>query len=156
MKICREDDAPYHASAGGAQVWYIDQWEEGVTEPGSSGSPLFDQNHRVIGQLYGGLAACSGTSDNGQYDYYGRFGVSWDGSSASNRLRDWLDPSGSNPDFIDGYDPNGSPSTADDAGISTVGSPSGLSCGTSITPDVTLRNYGANTLSSVDILYNIL
>jgi len=155
MKICREDDAPYHASAGGAQVWYIDQWEEGVTEPGSSGSPLFDQNHRVIGQLYGGLAACSGTSDNGQYDYYGRFGVSWDGSSASNRLRDWLDPSGSNPDFIDGYDPNGSPSTADDAGISTVGSPSGLSCGTSITPDVTLRNYGANTLSSVDILYNI-
>ena len=35
--------------------------EEGVTEPGSSGSPLFDQNHRIIGQLYGGAAACAGT-----------------------------------------------------------------------------------------------
>ena len=33
-------------------------WDDGTTEPGSSGSPLFDQNHRVIGQLHGGYAAC--------------------------------------------------------------------------------------------------
>ena len=58
------------------QVWYMDAWDEGVTEPGSSGSPLFDQNGRIIGQLYGGSAACQGTSANG-YDYYGRLGVSW-------------------------------------------------------------------------------
>ena len=75
-KICRENDSPFHSNAAGAAVWYINQWEEGVTEPGSSGSPLFDQNHRIIGQLYGGLAACSGTNNNGQYDYYGRIGVS--------------------------------------------------------------------------------
>ena len=155
MKICREDDAPFHNTAAGAQVWYINQWEEGVTEPGSSGSPLFDQNHRIIGQLYGGAAACSGTSNNGQYDYYGRFGVSWDGSSSSNRLRDWLDPSGSGASTDDGYDPNGTTGTADDAGITTVGSPNGIECGTTISPEITLRNYGINTLSSVDILYNI-
>ena len=77
MKICREDDAPFHNNSAGADVWYINSWEQGVTEPGSSGSPLFDQNGRIIGQLYGGLAACSGTVNNGTYDYYGRLGVSW-------------------------------------------------------------------------------
>lgn len=76
-KICREDNDPYHDATGGAQVWWIDDWDQGVTEPGSSGSPLFDQNHRIIGQLYGGAAACSGLDDNDLYDFYGRFGVSW-------------------------------------------------------------------------------
>lgn len=79
-KICRADDAGNnisHQNAGGASVWYMDSWNEGVTEPGSSGSPLFDQEGRIIGQLFGGAAACSGTSNNGQYDFYGRLGVSW-------------------------------------------------------------------------------
>ena len=47
-----------------------------MTEPGSSGSPLFDQNQRIIGQLYG-AAACSGSVNNGAFDYYGRMDVSW-------------------------------------------------------------------------------
>jgi hypothetical protein len=84
-KICQEVDAPYHDFTGGAQVWWIDDWDEGVTEPGSSGSPLFDQNGRIIGQLYGGAAACSGTDDNDAFDYYGRMGVSW-GLGASTYL----------------------------------------------------------------------
>jgi hypothetical protein len=94
-KICFEEDAPYHQSIGSFvnQTWYIDQWELGVTEGGSSGSPLFNQSGRVIGMLSGGAAACSGTVNNGQFDFYGRFGVAWDfGNSASSRLRDWLDP----------------------------------------------------------------
>src|SRR5690606_19914610 len=42
----------------------VSDWDVGTTEPGSSGSPLFDQNHRVIGQLHGGYASCSSkTSD---------------------------------------------------------------------------------------------
>lgn len=84
-KICREDNDPYHDFTGGAQVWWIDDWDQGVTEPGSSGSPLFDQQGRIIGQLYGGAAACSGTDDNDAYDFYGRFGVSW-GLGASTYL----------------------------------------------------------------------
>ena len=36
-------------------------WELGVTEGGSSGSPLFDQNGRIIGQLFGGTATCIDT-----------------------------------------------------------------------------------------------
>ena len=83
-KICRalESDGSttngiYHATNGGAATWEVNNWEDGVTEPGSSGSPLFDQNGYIIGQLYGGAAACSGTVNNGAYDFYGRLGVSW-------------------------------------------------------------------------------
>lgn len=103
-KICFQENAPTASTAGGAQVWWIDNWELGVTEPGSSGSPLFDQNHRIIGQLFGGAAACSGTTNNGQYDYYGQFHVSWDaGSTASTRLKDWLDPNNTGTLVLDGY-----------------------------------------------------
>ena len=42
-----------------------------------------------------------------------------------------------------------------DAGISSVNSPSGNICPGSITPSVTLENFGAITLTTVDILYNI-
>ena len=97
-KICFEEDSPYTSSTGGAQVWWIDNWEAGVTEPGSSGSPLFDQNHRIIGQLYGGAAACSGSVNNGAYDFYGRFNVSW-GLGVS----EYLDPSNSGTLVLDGY-----------------------------------------------------
>ncbi|MGK0303966.1 MAG: lysyl endopeptidase, partial [Planctomycetota bacterium] len=66
-------------------------WDVGTTEGGSSGSPLFDQNHRIIGQLHGGGAACGNNSS----DWYGRLLTSWTGAgSNSNRLSNWLDPLG--------------------------------------------------------------
>lgn len=88
MKVCVDQNALTKQSA----LWRVGNWELGVTEGGSSGSGLFDHNGRLIGQLYGGTAACSGTSNNGGYDVYGRFGLSWDGASSSQRLKDWLDP----------------------------------------------------------------
>ncbi len=97
-KICFEEHAPYKVSMTfqgnpNTDMWYIDQWELGVTEPGSSGSPLFNQSGQVIGMLSGGAAACSGAINNGLHDFYGRFGVAWNfGSTPSARLRDWLDP----------------------------------------------------------------
>lgn len=151
MKICREGDAPYHDTNGAAAVWWIDQWEEGVTEPGSSGSPLFDQNHRIIGQLFGGGAACSGTNNNGSFDYYGRLGVSWDLG-----IGDHLAPTscGGAPLVLDGWDPNGT-TPSDDASIQSISAPVGLICGEMIEPVITLRNAGSNNLTSVDISYNI-
>jgi lysyl endopeptidase len=47
-----------------------------VTEPGSSGSPLYDKDRRFVGQLHGGPSACGATGDD-LSDYYGRFNVSW-------------------------------------------------------------------------------
>lgn len=101
-KICREDESPYHETASGAQVWWIADWDQGVTEPGSSGSPLFDQNGRIIGQLYGGAAACSGTVDNDAYDYYGRFGVSWVNGVSDHLIKDECP---SDEATNDGFDP---------------------------------------------------
>lgn len=111
MKTCR-DSAPttrnvsvtFEGSPTTERVWRVSDWELGVTEGGSSGSPLFDTNGRIIGQLWRGSAACSGTNDNGGYDEYGRFANSWnDGSSSNARLRDWLDPTNSNPTTLNLY-----------------------------------------------------
>jgi lysyl endopeptidase len=67
----------------------------GVTEPGSSGSPLFDQNHRIVGQLAGGPSNCSNASI--KQDAYGRFDNSWTGGGTNaTRLSNWLDPTGTN------------------------------------------------------------
>ncbi|WBL42745.1 T9SS type A sorting domain-containing protein [Algoriphagus halophytocola] len=60
----------------------------GTTEGGSSGSPLFDQNRRVVGQLHGGDNGCAPVTK-----HYGKIDLSWNGGgTAQTRLRDWLDP----------------------------------------------------------------
>ncbi len=51
----------------------IEDWDIGTTEPGSSGSPLFSADHKVIGQLHGGYASCTSQTS----DWYGKFSVSW-------------------------------------------------------------------------------
>ncbi len=79
----------------------ITDWDLGTTEPGSSGSPLFDQNGRVIGQLHGGFAACGNDSS----DWYGRLNVSWTGGGTNaTRLSNWLDPNASGVTTLDGTD----------------------------------------------------
>ncbi len=101
MKICRDDSGAQKIDANGTQVWLIgggahgsgDGWEIGATESGSSGSPLFNESGRLIGQLYAGQSACTGLENNQDYDIYGRFGVSWNSSNTpQTRLKDWLDP----------------------------------------------------------------
>lgn len=84
--------------------WFVDNWEDGTTEPGSSGSGLWDPDSKLlVGFLSGGLASCT-TLD---YDCYGKFSVAWDGTSASTRLRDWLDPSGTGVSQVQGSFPSG-------------------------------------------------
>jgi V8-like Glu-specific endopeptidase len=76
-------------------------WDDGTTEPGSSGSPLFDSNSRVIGQLWGGTASCTNQSG---WDEYGRIDLSWQGNGTlDSRLRDWLGAS-TNPNTMDCMD----------------------------------------------------
>lgn len=82
--------------------WRVVDWDLGTTEPGSSGSPLFDPDHRIIGQLHGGYAACG----NDLSDWYGRFDISWSGGGdPESQLAHWLDPAGQGVLFLDTLDP---------------------------------------------------
>ena len=76
----------------------VTDWDKGTTEPGSSGSPLFNQDHRVIGQLHGGYASCSSRTS----DWYGRISVSWNGDGTpTSRLKDHLDSANRGMTFTD-------------------------------------------------------
>lgn len=81
------------------------QGDEGVTEGGSSGSPLFDPQHRVVGQLSGGYSAC-GAAPADMWDEYGKLDRSWTGGGANaSRLSNWLHPGATTtPVTLDGID----------------------------------------------------
>ncbi|WP_445159401.1 T9SS type A sorting domain-containing protein [Mesohalobacter salilacus] len=153
MKVCRDNDQPTTSIQSGAQVWFLDEWEIGVTEPGSSGSPLFNQDGRIIGQLFGGAAACAGTVNNQQFDYYGRFDVSWDnGSSPSTRLKEWLDPNNTGEIVIDQFPPK--QVFNNDARLIVSNLPAEV-CGEDIQPTFEVQNNGSNPLTSINFSYQI-
>ncbi len=75
--------------------WFVDDWDIGRTQSGSSGSPLFDSNHRIIGQNH--------IRDDSNCDpcephvgaYFGGIFASWetgDGTDSEKQLKNWLDP----------------------------------------------------------------
>jgi hypothetical protein len=158
MKICRDDDGPFQTNVSfgpepNMEVWYINEWELGVTEPGSSGSALFDENGRIVGQLAGGAAACNGTSNNGAFDYYGRFDVSWDfGSSSSTRLKDWLDPNNTGALETDQFPP--AQVFINDAQLVVSGVDTEI-CGETLEPIFEVKNVGSNTITALEFSYQI-
>jgi len=86
----------YNNASNSGNFWDVNSWDDGTTEPGSSGSPLFDgSTHRIIGQLYGGVASCT----NFGYDTYGKTSVSWNLG-----LNNYLDPNNTGLTYIDGMD----------------------------------------------------
>lgn len=74
-----------YLTTDGATHWYVDSWQLGTTEGGSSGSPLYNADKEIIGQLHGGYAQCTYNFD----DYYGSTAVSY-----VNGLGEQLAPSG--------------------------------------------------------------
>lgn len=157
-KIAFDDDAASVSQQMGSteanSTWTVSWDRQTTTEPGSSGSPLFDQNHRIIGQLWGGGASCSNLSAP---DYYGRVSVSWDppGSNTTNQLKHWLDPNSIGAGFVDGLDPSGASASEYDAGVSGASLTETAICGTEYIPSFNLSNPGAQTLTSATINYSI-
>lgn len=97
-KISRSGDGAtssgYGTSAGNTH-WWVKTWAKGsnptetdygTTEGGSSGSPLYNEDHQIIGQLHGGSASCSYNYD----DYYGAVWKSFSNSGESDSLKPWL------------------------------------------------------------------
>ena len=91
--------------------WLV-RFDSGINESGSSGSPLFDQNHKVIGQYHGGnyLGSC-----------YGAFFLSWDQNEKHFlQLSHWLDPDSTGTTILDGMEYNTVPMVEFSAFSSTV------------------------------------
>lgn len=147
-KISKDDDP---ASING-NYWRVADWDFGTTEGGSSGAPLFDHHHRIIGQLQGGLAACW----NNDFDEFGRLDVSWDAVSGDqNQLQPWLDGCNTGEVNIDGFDPfNFTPDSNDIALIDIVNVDSVL-CSHSLEPTLVLKNTGLDTIFSCIIQYDV-
>ncbi len=80
----------------------------GVTEGGSSGSPIFNNNGLVVGTLTGGLASCTAQSDP---DYYGKMDKHWTYSDLST----YLDPENTGVSNLQGTNMpcGGSPKSCD-------------------------------------------
>lgn len=130
---------------GNFDHWRIEAWErETTTEPGSSGSPLFDQDHRIIGQLHGGTAACGNSID----DYYGAFHISFPFFSQ------YLDPSNSGVATLDGFGPFDIVYANDVQALGINNIPN-FSCSVfAFDPVFELRNNGTETLTAATINYS--
>lgn len=138
-------------------VWAATANGNGVTEGGSSGSPIFNANGEVVGTLTGGSSFCTSPTSP---DLYGKFSYHWDQNGAANnrRLEPWLDPTNSGvTSFAGVYHPCNVATNPDDAGISAVINPpdNQTFCDDPFTPEVTIRNYGTNTLTTATINYRI-
>ncbi len=77
-------------------TWTPNSNGHGVTEGGSSGSPLFDNSGgNIIGTLTGGASYCTSPSAP---DQYGKMAFHWtnNGSTTAEQLKPWLDPANLN------------------------------------------------------------
>ena len=81
--------------------WSANANGHGVTEGGSSGSPLFNNSGLIIGTLTGGSSYCTNQTSP---DLYGKMSYHWTSNGTPNdeRLKPWLDPINSNQMTLNG------------------------------------------------------
>lgn len=127
--------------AAGAKMWLIPQLDVGATMGGSSGSPLFDQSKRVVGQLYGYLGTNITCIQKNLI--YGRLDVSW-----TEGAKYYLDPGGLAPMTLDGHF-----SVAPDLSAMALKGPTTGTKGQMI--ELTLQVEGANVSLSAPVSYRI-
>lgn len=120
----------------------------GVTEGGSSGSPIFNQNGLIVGHLSGGSSQCNST---GSPDSYGKFIKAWDGegTNANQQLKPWLDPTGSGATTLTGTYAPCSGSTGGGGGTG-----SGPCAATSTDCDNHISNVKLNTIDKTSVCEN--
>jgi hypothetical protein len=107
---------PESVPGDGSHIHAIWGTNLGVTETGSSGSPLYTAQGRFIGQLHGGSSICGGADLS---DFYGRFSVSWTGGGTNaTRVSNWLDPGNTGQLTLDGR--NGCVAPAAPTGLTAI------------------------------------
>ncbi len=105
-KIAKDYDSPFTATFGPGYTidghWRVGRWDIGVTERGSSGSPLFDQDRNLKGLLTGGEGRCG----NAVNDFFCKFSLAWDSYEGdTSRLKPWLDPGDTGAESLQGINP---------------------------------------------------
>ena len=91
-------------------TWQPTVTDHGVTEGGSSGSPIFNQNHHIVGTLSSGSSACVNNgagAGTGPYqpDFYGKMSYHWEGNNPipdSWKLKEFLDPDNTGEKILHG------------------------------------------------------
>jgi lysyl endopeptidase len=87
---------------GGNSLWKIAEWDVGVTEQGSSGAALFNNQKQIMGILSLGDAYC-GFPFN---DLYMKFSYDYNYySEPGEQLKIWIDPGNTGIDQLNGKDP---------------------------------------------------
>ncbi len=105
-KISEDFEPPTTANYDGGydfdSHWLVKEWNLGTTEGGSSGSPMFNEAHQIVGTLTGGQANC----DYLYNDYFSKMSMAWDEySDSTDQLMFWLDPDSTGVTAMNGYDP---------------------------------------------------
>ena len=81
--------------------WTANSNGHGVTEGGSSGSPIFKSNGRIFGTLTGGSSYCNAQTSP---DMYGKMSYHWtsNGTNTNYQLKTFLDPGNTGALVLDG------------------------------------------------------
>jgi PKD repeat protein len=131
------------ANAHWKVVWVETTTNHGVTEQGSSGSAIFDNNKLLVGTLTGGGASCFNLTSP---DYYGKFDVHWEtaanGTGDGFKLEPWLDPNNTGAQTLQGREPGG---TADELTADFSGNPTTVDIGGTV--NFTDLSYGGTATS---------
>jgi hypothetical protein len=99
-------------------TWSSNSNGHGVTEGGSSGSPIFNNsNGRIIGTLTGGSSYCNALTSP---DFYGKMSYHWtsNGTQAMYQLKPLLDPTNSGLMVLNGSGNPCSPASIDENEVS--------------------------------------
>ena len=106
-----------------ANKYFVVHWRtnpnKGVTEQGSSGSPLFNANALIIGTLTSGSSACNYVYGT---DNYGRMSYHWNNNNATaanRKLQPWLDPDNTGTTVLPGMKYDGTIVNVQDYSLST-------------------------------------
>lgn len=147
----------YSVGAGSTHwsfAWSANANGHGVTEGGSSGSPMFNNVGEIIGTLSGGGSYCNAQNSS---DQYGKMSYHWQSNAAATnkKLKPWLDPTNSGLSSLAGTYAPCATISPNDAGIFAISQPTATVCGTTISPEIDLKNYGTANLSTVTIRYQI-
>ncbi len=101
-KISKDTGSPIsinNPTSGAVNTNWKVTWNSGITEGGSSGSPLFNSNHKIIGQLRGGNSFCDIPDAP---DDYGKFSKSF----IHGNFAQWLDPYNTGATSTGTYNPS--------------------------------------------------